>query len=173
MFFLTVAICIVVSVPAYWLLYSKMMNPSINLPVIYDNAWVMSSQWTGSMGVAIAIKGNQYYYWQYSDFKLPQEPEYPIIGNYRNTLDALILDDPKNRLYANKWKFAVNAGRKTLWSERDLGDYARMLIPDPGFNPGYPFHNQSTLKVEQAGGGNALEPPSHPSTAPSKSRATP
>jgi len=28
-------------------------------------------------------------------------------------------------------------------------------------------------KVEQDGGGNALEPPSHPSTAPSKARATP
>ena len=29
------------------------------------------------------------------------------------------------------------------------------------------------LQAEQDGGGNALEPPSHPSTAPSKSRATP
>ena len=34
-------------------------------------------------------------------------------------------------------------------------------------------HAIKESESEQDGGGNALEPPSHPSTAPSKSRATP
>ena len=38
---------------------------------------------------------------------------------------------------------------------------------------GWRLHANKIQEGEQDGGGNALEPPSHPSTAPSKSRATP
>jgi hypothetical protein len=131
------------------------------VPKQYDKAWVMSSGWNGFMGVAIALKGDKYFYWFYSDVMLPHEPEYPIIGTYKIDGETLILDDSQNRLYATRWKFTQNAQKTCLWSEKDIGDYPRMLILDPNFNPKDPFVNQPKLEVEQGGAAKPL-PPSAP-----------
>ena len=49
-------------------------------PSTIDGAWVLSDKWTGFMGIALVIKGNEFRYWFYSDVSVPREPKYPITG---------------------------------------------------------------------------------------------
>ncbi len=110
----------------------------------------MSSGWQGYMGVAIALSGERYYYWFYSDVILENEPDYPISGTYVWTDGILTLKQEYDQLYSSVWVAATNAGRACLWAERDVGDFPRMLIPDTNFDPSNPFMNQGVLNAEQA-----------------------
>lgn len=111
------------------------------LPAYFDQAWVMSAEWCNRMGVAIALSRDKYYYWFYSDVPYPTEPHWPIIGTYRNDGGIITLSS-NNYMYATSWVVATNGNRRCLWAEHDVGDYSRLLIPDPDFDPKAPFQNQ-------------------------------
>jgi len=57
-------------------------------PDHFDGAWVMSSGWMGYMGVALAVSGDRYYYWMYSDmgdagcFPIPEPSTWRAIISY-------------------------------------------------------------------------------------------
>jgi hypothetical protein len=113
-----------------------------------DRAWVMSSAWRGYMGVAISLKGDRYQYWFYSDFQRPDEPTYPLTGTYKIEGNLLILQEPKGRLYADKWVFIQHEGMTCLSAERDIENYARALLPDTNFKADHPFRNQIHLHIK-------------------------
>ena len=64
----------------------------------------------------------------------------------------------------NEWMIIVPFFDPSIWSMLSLPFYLPFRLLRES-------HKQTP--TEQDGGGNALEPPSHPSTAPSKTRATP
>lgn len=118
----------------------------LHLPVTdkFEQAWVMSSGWAGFMGVAVALSSNKFYYWFYSDVVSSDEPAYPVSGRYRYAGGSLHLDSDE-RLYSYSWMFATNGGRVCLTAPADTGNVARLLIPDPSFDPSDPFKNQRSL----------------------------
>jgi hypothetical protein len=113
------------------------------------------------MGVAIAISGDRYFYWMYSD--IPVEADYPYTGSFRIEGGVLILGSPseyatgvsveepeKIGLYSDRWRILPGRLSVSLHSTRDdADDVARTLIPDFQFDPSSPFRNQPTLKPEQ------------------------
>ena len=137
----------------------------ISYPDHFDQAWVMSSGWIGYMGVAIAISGDRYFYWMYSD--IPVEANYPYTGSFRIKDGVLILDSPSEYttgvavdeperigLYSDRWRILSGRLSVSLHSTTDnADDGARTLIPDFHFDPSSPFRNQPNLKPEQAGAG--------------------
>ena len=113
-----------------------------------DQAWVLSSDWQGFMGIAIGLTSNKYYYWFLSDVGGGDEPAYPITGDFTFDGNTLTLDSPDVDLYAHTWLVVTNADRTCFWAERDVGDFSRLLIPDSNFNPMEPFENQETLRPD-------------------------
>jgi hypothetical protein len=106
------------------------------------------------MGVAIALSENRYYYWFYSDARYDEEPAWPIVGTYTLSDGRLTLS-ANEFLYASTWLVEANGNRECLWAERDVGDYPRLLIPDPYFDPKDPFANQALLKAEPGVGADS------------------
>jgi hypothetical protein len=45
-----------------------------------DGYWLLSGKWMGHMGLALKIEKNRFQYWFYSDFRIHDEPTYPISG---------------------------------------------------------------------------------------------
>ncbi|MCW1925819.1 hypothetical protein OKA05_24890 [Luteolibacter arcticus] len=128
---------------------------ALGFPDHFDGAWVMSANWAGAMGVALALEGNRYFYWRYSDV-LREEPNYPLTGKFRVEGDQLILYapselatgkpvDPKE-IHSDQWQI-VHRDFSTILhpaGESVAGD--RLLIADVQFNPTMPFRNQPNLK---------------------------
>lgn len=144
--------------------YSESMSQELQKVFHHDpeqekRVWVMSSEWAGYMGVAIGLSSNQYYYWFYSDVTGVDEPEYPVVGEYTLEEGVLTLLG-SNQLYSSTWLVTMNSERVCLWAERDVGDRARLLIPDARFDIGDPFANQVGLKseLEPMGTGVGLKP---------------
>ena len=121
----------------------------------FDAVWVMSANWHGYMGVAIAVHETEYYYWMYSDTPPP------LMGPYHGTFeivdDRLILGQPgpgpdsdanlDPHLYAEKWVIHRDTFGTRLYSETDgIGEVARHLLLDTQFDPKHPFRNQPDLK---------------------------
>ena len=130
------------------------------IPHPYERVWVMSGGWQGTMGVAIALSHNRYYYWFYSDAKYDEEPTWPIVGTYTLSENRLTLSAKEGEhLYATTWLVETNGNRECLWAERDVGDYPRMLIPDPYFDPKDPFANQELLKAEPSDAADSRQHP--------------
>lgn len=135
---------------------------ALPFPEQFDGAWVMSSGWSGYMGVALAVAQDRYYYWMYSDVSV--DANYPYTGTFRIEGDELILDPPtelatgepvqgtaKMRLYSDRWRILRNGLSVRLHSMTDAsGDHARTLLPDCQFHPSRPFQNQLNLKPEAA-----------------------
>ena len=135
--------------------------PKVSYPDHFDQAWVMSSGWHGHMGVAIAISGDRYFYWMYSD--IPVEANYPYTGSFRIEDGVLILGSPsvyttgvsveepeRIGLYSDRWR--ILPGRLSVFlhsNTDDADDVARTLIPDYQFDPYNPFRNQQNLKREE------------------------
>ena len=127
-------------------------------PEQFDGAWVMSSRWSGYMGVAIAISKDRYYYWMYSD--IPVISNYPYTGTFKVENQQLILEppvvlatgapadqQPEWGLYSNRWNIIRNHLTMSLHSANDKeDDVGRRLLPDFSFNPQDPFRNQGNLK---------------------------
>jgi len=120
-------------------------------PERFDGAWVMSAKWRYTMGVAIAISGDRYYYWMYSDVGGPDE----AVGKCRIEGDVLILDPPdsgKNldeyfQLYSDRWRILRLPTATALTAvAKSEGDPGRMLLPDFRFDPRNPSHNQEHLQ---------------------------
>lgn len=124
-----------------------------SIPDTFEQAWVMSSGWCNYMGVAIALTRDRYYYWFYSDVPYAKEPDWPIVGTYRNDGGTITLSS-NQYMYATSWMVATNGNRQCLWAEHDVGDYPRLLIPDPHFDPKAPFQNQAILRAEPPDGGD-------------------
>lgn len=132
----------------------------ISYPEHFDQAWVMSSVWDGYMGVAIAISGDRYFYWMYSD--IPVEANYPYTGSFRIEDGVMILGSPSEYttgvsvveperfgLYSNRWRILPGQLSVSLHSTTDdASDVARRLIPDFQFDPSRPFRNQHNLHNE-------------------------
>ena len=87
-----------------------------NVPEPLDYAWVMSSEWAGYMGVALALSSNQYYYWFYSDVVTDDEPVYPVVGKFTLENNMLTLLGTERDLYSLKWVLTTNANRACLWA---------------------------------------------------------
>jgi len=127
---------------------ATMHSPASVVPSTFKKAWVMSSGWNGYMGVALAVTENRYYYWFYSDVPYAKEPAWPLVGSYR-IIDGQLTLSTDELLYATTWIIVTNGDRECLWADRDVGDYPRLLIPDPDFNQAKPFKNQELLNAEQ------------------------
>lgn len=131
-------------------------------PDHFDQAWVMSSGWFGHMGVAIAISGDRYFYWMYSD--IPVEANYPYTGSFRIEDGVLVLGSPSEYttgvpveeperigLYSDRWRILPGRLSVSIHSITDeADDGARTLIPDFQFDPSNPFRNQQNLKPEES-----------------------
>ena len=136
-------------------------EPETAYPDHFDQAWVMSSAWSGHMGVALAIHGDRYFYWMYSD--VPVDANFPYTGTFRIDDGVLILEKPseyaaiasgdkvkKIDLYSYRWRIVPGKLSMALHSTADdADDFARILIPDFQFDPLNPFGNQRSLKSEQ------------------------
>ena len=110
------------------------------------------------MGVAIALSGDHYYYWMYSDC-CPLE-EGPCSGLFRVEGDFLYLAQPTSlttgkeaepkSLYSYNWRIIRRPTSVALHSASDKPeDVGRSLILDVQFDPENPFRNQDSLKPEQ------------------------
>ena len=121
------------------------------IPASFDRAWVMSSGWCNRMGVAIALSRDTYFYWFYSDVPYSKEPNWPIVGTYSNISGTITLSS-NQCMYATSWLVVTNGNRECLWADHDVGDYPRLLIPDPHFDPKHPFQNQAELRAEPPDG---------------------
>jgi hypothetical protein len=131
---------------------------TVKLPKHFDTAWVMSSRWFGSMGVAIALSKDKYYYWMYSD--AGENPHLPYTGNFRIDGDVLELEAPSSvatgqvvpeldggYLYSSRWKILRTPVSVRLHAEKDSPeDIARTLIMDTQFDPASPFEHQNLLE---------------------------
>ncbi len=149
---------------------SKPSTPKVEFPRHFDSAWVMSSGWFGYMGVAIAISGDRYFYWMYSDVGGPGS--FPYTGRYSIKDDILHLgvptslvtgrqidNDDLHALYSDKWKVMRRGLTTNLHAERDKpDDHARTLILDVQFDPQNPFRNQDRLKPNQAAPSDGDDP---------------
>ena len=143
-------------------------EPEIQLefPDHFDSAWVMSSGWLGYMGVAIAISGDRYYYWMYSDAGSSGRDD-PYVGTFRIEGDLLLLGEPSRlstesrkplsdnpydppeelSLYGSSWRIIRTPfGTKLHHTGDREKDAARSLIQDFHFDPNKPFRNQMFLK---------------------------
>ena len=143
-------------------------NPqrSLTFPEHFDGAWVMTSEWDSMMGVAIAISGDRYYYWMYSD--VGGYPNYPYVGNWKIEQDGLMLGLPfelesgvavtppdQIGLYSHDWRILRRPLSTALHSvDDDASDNGRTLLPDFQFDPDAPFRNQGQLEPEQGSGGD-------------------
>ena len=137
-----------------------MAKPSVVLTGHIDGAWVMTSEWMGYMGVSIALEGDRYYYWMYSDVGTNFEQYYPYTGTWTIEGDILVLGDPtvldtglpakpsqQAELYSRRWRVLRRPVSIALHSEGDdLDDHGRTLLPDFQFDPTNPFRNQVALK---------------------------
>lgn len=160
---------------------------SLVLPGHIDGAWVMTSEWMGYMGVSIALQGDRYYYWMYSDVGTNFEQYYPYTGTWTIEGDILVLGDPtvldtglaakplqQAELYSRRWRVLRRPLSVSLHSEGDnLDDHGRTLLPDFQFDPANPFRNQGTLKPEQAGADQAATAPAAESEADDKPQPEP
>jgi hypothetical protein len=93
-------------------------------PPTINGAWVLSEKWTGFMGVALVIQGNEFKYWFYSDVKIPNPPAYPITGKVEFDAGVVRLhphDD--RRLYDTSWHLVVFQGEICLLADRHLQAY--------------------------------------------------
>ena len=129
-------------------------------PDHFDGAWVMSAGWFGYMGVALAVSGDRYYYWMYSD--IPVDANYPYTGSFRINGDELILSEPSELatgklvkqpeaigLYSDRWRILRKKLMIQLQSATDApDDHARTLLPDFQFDPLSPFQHQQNLQPE-------------------------
>ena len=131
-------------------------------PDHFDHAWVMSADWCYCMGVAIAIHGNEYFYWMYSDSGFDCGP---LRGAFNIDEDRLILEDPRTdnpqdtrqenvselRLYSKEWVIHRDKLGMRLYAPADgVEDIGRHLLVDTEFNPKHPFQNQERLRSEPA-----------------------
>lgn len=102
----------------------------IEYPDHFDGAWVMSSEWLGYMGVAIALSDDRYFYWMYSD--IPVEASYPYAGTFRIQGEELVLDAPfvlatgepasdapEIGLYSDRWKILRTGASLRLHAATD------------------------------------------------------
>lgn len=101
------------------------------------------------MGIAIGLSADKYYYWFYSDVYNPDEPIYPLTGQYTFEGGNLHLEGNVGSLYASEWVTKQIQGRLCLWAKRDVDDITRILIPDPRFDSVDPFKHQGLLHAEQ------------------------
>jgi hypothetical protein len=136
-------------------------RPSLTsaIPKHFDSAWVMSSRWSGFMGVAIAVSGDRYYYWFYSDVGWDGEPPYPYTGTFKIDGEVMelgfpsslatgrvVLIDGKSELYSYRWRIEHVSNSVILHAERGKNDdSARTLILDRDFDENHPFRNQGSL----------------------------
>lgn len=150
-------------------------RPQVDLPKHFEAAWVMSSAWSGYMGVAIAITEDKYYYWMYSDVG-GGPGDYPYCGSYSVDGGILRLGEPTSlvtgtivksaglhSLYSAEWKLIKARTTTNLHAVGDKpDDNGRTLIIDVQFDPQNPFRNQDSLKPEQVADGKtpeATQPP--------------
>ncbi len=84
-----------------------------------DGAWVLSEKWTGYMGIALVIHGDQFKYWFYSDVRLSDEPHYPIEGKVLYQGDTLRLQPSQEaHLYDTEWHLVIWKGEICLLAEK-------------------------------------------------------
>ena len=136
-------------------LHVNQSEPFEDYPSQFDRAWVTSSRWHGRMGIAIALHGNDYSYWRYSDLRSDSGP---LRGSYRIENGRLILAPPtaglrsksdwEDPLYARVWYLGDEGAR--LLSESDVFSYTgRELVSDNQFDAQHPFRNQPNLKAQK------------------------
>ena len=129
-------------------------------PDHFDHAWVTSADSFGCGGVALAIRGDEYFYWQYSN--CPSFDWGPYRGAFELCGNVLILKPPRMDVPDDAREGTASEPHLTskVWSiqreplgvrlyavggeiERNRGP----LLVDTQFNPKHPFRNQDRLEV--------------------------
>jgi len=141
------------------------VKAALPFPSQFDGAWVMSAGWHGYMGVALALSGDRYYYWKYSD--VASEANFPYTGTFRIEGDELILGQPSElatgnpaaHLYSDRWLILRRPLSVQLQAANDQpDDHRSTLLPDFQFDPSSPFRNQPDLKPEPARASGKQQP---------------
>ena len=136
-------------------------------PDHFDYAWVMSADWFGYGGVAIAIRGDEYFYWAYSDVAPVEDG--PYRGEFQIVGDRLILADPRKdarqekafepHLCSKEWVIHRDPlGTRLYAPSVGIEDIGRHLFVDTQFNPKDPFQNQERLVPRPAADVDPPEP---------------
>jgi hypothetical protein len=127
-------------------------------PDHFDHAWVMSWDSRHYMGVALAVRGNEYFYWRYRD---PGSCDGPFRGTFHLDGDVLVLEDPRKdtpddtrqgmafepSLYSKVWMIHRDPLGMRLYALSDgIENIGRHLLVDTQFNPKHPFRNHDRLK---------------------------
>lgn len=126
-------------------------------PDHFDHAWVMSGDSRHYMGVALAVRGNEYFYWRYHD---PGYCDGPYRGAFHLDGDLLVLSDPRKdipedarqgkafepSLYSRVWMIHRDPLGIRLYTLSDgIENIGRHLLVDTQFNPKRPFRNHDRL----------------------------
>ena len=82
---------------------------------------------TGYMTTVLELKDGHFRYWFNSDAKLPQEPNYPLVGEY--TISGNTITLKHEQVSQKQWTFRTVNGFITLWRP-DAMDYK----PDTKFD---------------------------------------
>jgi len=109
------------------------------------------------MGAALAVRGDEYFYWGYLD---PAWCDGPYRGTFHLDGDVLILEDPRKeapndsrqgtafelRLYSKVWMIHRDSLGVRLYALSDgIENTGRHLLVDTQFNPKHPFRNHDNL----------------------------
>lgn len=126
-------------------------------PEHFDAAWVMTKKMSFTMGAALAIKNDEYFYWFWSH--MSSEIFGPYRGKWRIEDDCLVLNklddssclndfdrDFEPDLLETKWHIdRTKFGTQLYGEEGGKEALERYLIPDAQFNPREPFRNQGFM----------------------------
>ncbi|MFT3990160.1 MAG: hypothetical protein QM680_02000 [Luteolibacter sp.] len=75
---------------------------------------------TGVMSTVLELKNGKFRYWFESDSKDPDEPNYPLSGNFTVTGDTITLQHPAIFPPQNRWHFRTFENIPSLWREDAL-----------------------------------------------------
>ena len=106
----------------------------------YEKAWVLNETF---MGVAIALDGDRYYYWFYSDVISENEPLYPLMGTYDMKGNILTLHGNSEHLFWDSWKIFDRGGHECLRPVRNEKEARYYLVPMINFDESKPFDSHN------------------------------
>ena len=90
-------------------------------PPSVNGSWELD---TGYMGITLALKGDTFEYWFYSDVISNDEPKYPIRGKVRYRSNSIVLVPPEGqKVYSTTWRLVVDDGEICLLADHALPDH--------------------------------------------------
>lgn len=79
--------------------------------------------YTGYMTTVLELKDGHFRYWFETDSNLPNEPKYPLTGEYSMTGGTITLRHDK--VSQSQWTFRAMDGRLTLWRSDAIESYSK------------------------------------------------